>query len=359
MPATSKTPSPRHVLVVQTWGIGDTFLTLALFKLVRDHYPAAKVTALLAFEGMGELLESSKLVDTVVVLRQGTSLAKKVRTFLALRSSKCDTAIIATRLSWAYSIFCRVVAGIPYVISDTRHPVGRMFCHDPGTDFSSHRRVANGLLLRPLIPDLTSSAVEECNIELSRGAASNEVATLLRTLSPSSRYYGIHLGSGAQPVKRVPEPVANLAIDQLAATDPTARFLYVEGPGDPTYDSLPPSLRAKMERAKGKSIADLQCILERCHSVVTGDTGISHMAASVGTHATIIVGPGDIARAHPWGKHTVVTTRTPPSCMPCYLKAPSLFGNCPYEVKCMTSVSAEDVVTAVTSGRTKFAVDES
>ncbi len=54
-------------------------------------------------------------------------------------------------------------------------------------------------------------------------------------------------------------------------------------------------------------------VLKRCAMFIGNDTGLTHMAAAMGTPTLALFGPGSVVRYGPWGERTaVVTTPEPP-----------------------------------------------
>lgn len=340
-------PTLARILVIQTWGIGDTLMTIALFRLLRKYFPEAHLTIMVATAEVGRLLGSAGLVDDAIVLTERTSALQKAWFFLRLRSLGFDTAIVATRLSVAYALFARFLAGIPTVITDSTSYFNRVFMPIAPLDREAHRFISNGMLLQPLVPELDVNSIRETSGLLPLVPHSAEARAFAESIFGHGRHvYALHLGSGIQRVKRIPVELASKVVELLLQAQPTTTFLYVQGPGDPPYSSLPDALQQKLTRLAPWPIADLAYLVGKCDAVLTGDTGIAHIAAAGGGRVVTAAGPTDIARTHPWGaQHSVITTRTPPACMPCY--GTSRFNNCPYEVKCMTGISPQDIAEAL------------
>lgn len=85
----------------------------------------------------------------------------------------------------------------------------------------------------------------------------------------------------------------------------------------------------------------LAAVLERCDTLVTGDTGPMHLAAAVGTPCVVACGSTDPAVTGPWGPgHVIVRTTYP--CPPCDVR-PTCTG-----FPCMKAIEVDDVVEAVT-----------
>ncbi len=111
--------------------------------------------------------------------------------------------------------------------------------------------------------------------------------------------------------------------------------------------------RAVMAEAPAVSLAGrtragvLPAVLSEVDALVSGDTGVAHLAAALGTPVTILFGPTDPSRTAPRGPATVV--RHPVPCAPC------LYRVCPIEHPCLRGIEPREVLDAVTDGESTTA----
>lgn len=88
------------------------------------------------------------------------------------------------------------------------------------------------------------------------------------------------------------------------------------------------------------SLLQLAALLERCHLLITNDTGTMHMAAAVGTPVVAIFGSTNPATTGPWGEeHTIVRKEVP--CSPCFKRV------CPSDHRCMDFIEVDEVEKVV------------
>jgi heptosyltransferase II len=96
----------------------------------------------------------------------------------------------------------------------------------------------------------------------------------------------------------------------------------------------------------GRDSADLlPSVLAEMAVLVSGDTGVAHLAAALGTPVVVLFGPTDPTLSAPRGRVAVVQHAVP--CAPCFYRA------CPIDHPCMRGISAAAVgerVAALLSG---------
>jgi ADP-heptose:LPS heptosyltransferase len=83
----------------------------------------------------------------------------------------------------------------------------------------------------------------------------------------------------------------------------------------------------------------LAALLSEIVALVAGDTGVSHLAAALGTPVVALFGPTDPVLTAPRGPATIVTHAVP--CAPCFYRT------CPIEHPCLDGVTGDAVTAAV------------
>jgi heptosyltransferase-2 len=87
-------------------------------------------------------------------------------------------------------------------------------------------------------------------------------------------------------------------------------------------------------------LLQLAALMERCHLLVTNDTGTMHVATAVGTPVVAIFGSTPPLTTGPWGDGHVVVKRDVP-CSPCWKRI------CPTDHRCMELITVDEVEEAV------------
>jgi heptosyltransferase II len=87
-------------------------------------------------------------------------------------------------------------------------------------------------------------------------------------------------------------------------------------------------------------LLQLAALMERCHLLVTNDTGTMHVATAVGTPVVAIFGSTPPLTTGPWGDGHVVVKRDVP-CSPCWKRI------CPTDHQCMDLITVDEVEEVV------------
>lgn len=93
---------------------------------------------------------------------------------------------------------------------------------------------------------------------------------------------------------------------------------------------------------KGLGLAKLAALLSRCRLYVGNDSGVTHLAAAVGTPTVALFGPTDPRQWRPRGEH-VTLVRLGVECSPCDALT---MKRCPHR-KCLTTMSPDHVVRVI------------
>jgi ADP-heptose:LPS heptosyltransferase len=94
----------------------------------------------------------------------------------------------------------------------------------------------------------------------------------------------------------------------------------------------------------GISLDEVALLLKKCEFIISNDSSLMHIAAAVGTPSVGIYGPTNPRLSSPFGViHEAVTSNI--ECSPCYQIEKPL--HCSIRYKCMTMISAQDVLRAV------------
>jgi ADP-heptose:LPS heptosyltransferase len=99
----------------------------------------------------------------------------------------------------------------------------------------------------------------------------------------------------------------------------------------------------KGDLSNASSLRELCALLSLCRALICSDSGPMHLASAVGTPVVALFGPTTREWGfYPAGKHDMVLEKNMP-CRPCSLHGEN---TCPYDGRCLTSISADEILEA-------------
>lgn len=123
-------------------------------------------------------------------------------------------------------------------------------------------------------------------------------------------------------------------------------FAVVGGPQDkPAADAIAANNNRVINLAGQLPLAATAAVLQQCAALVSGDSGLLHLAVGLGTPTVALFGPGIAAKWAPRGsRHRIINHQL--TCSPC-----TRFGTtppCPHQARCIQEITAEEVFQALT-----------
>ena len=309
--------------------LGDTVMAVPVLASLRSAWPEARV---LAAGPWASLLAGQGLAD--VLLTYPRAWSGRLRAADAVPSPRADLAIIlpnsfeAALTAWYWGARRRVGfagGGRSWMLTDAVARDG-VLRHQVDEYLMLVERAGVEVVTRE--PTLTPPAHE--------APERVEVRRLLDEIGPGSsrgQRVGIHLGAAYGPAKLWPAArVAELGA-RLAERGHSPILL-----GAPSDTGLAATIVAQAPVASlvGRDRpALLPALLTELDVIVSGDTGVAHLAAALGVRVVTLFGPTDPRLSAPRGRTTVLTHPVP--CAPCFYRA------CPIEHPCLDGISPERV----------------
>jgi heptosyltransferase-2 len=269
----------NRILVIRGGAIGDFVLTLPAIKLLRDANPRAQIE-ILGYTHIVALAENRFYADAVRSIEAG-----------ALASFFARDAEAPKDWAQYFSSFHLVVS----YLFDPDRIFEKNVCRCGAENFLACFRKVDGAehagrrLARPL---------EELDLILSDPAARLYPAETDRAFAGkfqlANATIAIHPGSGSAS-KNWPLEYWLWLIERLLDKGEDS-ILVVGGEADQAQIS---ALRAafpdRLRFAENLSLINLAALLEQCAFFIGHDSGISHIAAAVGTRCLLLFGPSDPA----------------------------------------------------------------
>jgi heptosyltransferase-2 len=321
--------------------VGDAVMTTPAIGAIRENFPQAEIT-LLANPLVSQIFSPHRWVDRVITFdRNGAhkGVAGRFRLAAQLRKQAFDAAIIlpnsfeSALIPWMAGIPVRLgksCDGRAFMLTgryrpDPQRPAG----HEVGyyLDLVSHFGITGEMQA----PHLTVTEQE-------RGNAAARLAEA--GIAAGDFVIGVNPGAAFGSAKRwYPERFAAVARQLAAAWN--ARVVIFGGPGETDIATgIAGHLAGQCLNVAGKTnLRELMALIGRCNFFVSNDSGPMHIAAALDVPLVAIFGSTDHATTSPYTDRAVIV-RKDVACAPCKLR------ECPTDHRCMTAVSADDVVQA-------------
>lgn len=271
----------KRILVIRGGAIGDFILTLPAIKLLRENYPRAEI----------EILGHSQ----IAVLTENRFYASAVHSIDDARLA--SFFVIAAELSpelvtyiGSFDLVISYVVDVDYVFeTNIRRCGGGNFIAAEsklaGTEHAARQ------LARPLAQ--IGLSLGDAAARLYPSGAERDFAQTF-TLPFGQPIVAVHPGSGSAAKNWPIENWVSLC-QWILETRRATTLLIVTGEADKTrMRSLQSALPSSAVRfAENLALPRLAAVFERCDLFLGHDSGISHVAAAVGTRCILLFGPSD------------------------------------------------------------------
>ncbi len=272
---------PR-ILVIRGGAIGDFILTLPAIKLLREAFPGAHLE-IIGYRHIVSLAEGRGYADATRSIEYGPMAG-----FFARGGT------LAPEMQEYFAGFQQVVSylfdpdGI-FEANVRRAGVKHFLNAYAKIDDSLHAAQQLAQPLQSLALYLDDSAATVHPTAEDRAFATQFLATTDR--APVA----IHPGSGS-PRKNWPLTAWAELGHRILAAEPTRRIVLVGGEADrASLQTLHTTWVERVLVAQDLPLPHLAAVLEKCAVFLGHDSGISHLAAAVGTPCILLFGPTDPA----------------------------------------------------------------
>jgi len=320
--------SVRSILIIRPGGIGDALLLAPAINLLRANYPDASITILAERRNSGAF-SLVPAIDRLLLYDRYTDL-------IHLFGSNYDLIIDTEQWHRLSAVITRLIPSYIKIGFDTNER-RRLFTHPVLYSQDEYEAQSFINLLKPLdisaafdhvSPFLTvpDSAVAEINPLL--GAYKTPYIAIFTGASVNERRWGV-------------EKFAALVRSIAAA----GFFSIIVGGKDDkdTGDAILPNAGG-LNLAGRTSIAGTAAVIARSRLLVSGDSGVLHIAAGLGIPTVSLFGAGIAKKWAPRGNiHKEINCHL--SCSPC-----TLFGTTPVcrnNVRCLNEIEVDEVFAAV------------
>lgn len=313
----------KNILLIRLSSLGDIVLTSPAIRAVRQHFPQAHISMLVAQQSADLLMENPHLDEVIPFDRkaENKNTGEMRRIIRLLRERNFDLSIDFQR---------KFRTSLLAYLSGAKHRVGY---HQP-----------NGVLCTVRVPDLNTKAIRAGRVSsvhaidryfdlLHAVGVEATDRTLELFITDTDRTFaddliiakgieadrlkvGLFPGAGWKLREWMPDRFA--AIGDRAAQQFDAQVLLFGGAHEVKLVKQVAGLMATeaISLAGTLRIRELAALIKRCDLFITNDTGPMHVAAALNTPTVALFGPGDHIRFQPLDPiHTTVRHHVP--CNPC------------------------------------------
>ncbi|MEO7166202.1 MAG: glycosyltransferase family 9 protein [Spartobacteria bacterium] len=292
-----------NVLLIQIKRIGDLILTVPAVAAVRNHFPTAKISLVVA-HGSRELLPAIPGIDRALIARGRMSDAAQ---WFALAKTKFDYCLDFSRND--RSAFLTLLSGARKRITyDTirREPLRQLSYNEfvPSQVRFVHTVDHHLALLAPLGVHQAPSAIR---LDLPPSAETN-AAAVIATQKLDDGFIVIHPGSARAEKFWVARRWAEIA-DRMFSQK-RVRFVLTGGTSLMEQEHIArikAQLRHPIIDLSGQiDLLTLSALLQRARLLVTIDSAPMHLAGALGTPQVVLFGPTNPFHWHPRGTRAII-----------------------------------------------------
>ena len=320
----------RRVLLIRPGGIGDAVLLAQPIKYIKKAYPDSHITILAERRNCGVF---SLFPQTDKVL-----CYDRPREFIAALQGRYDVVIDSEQMYRLSAIVARLVRA-PMKIGFDTNERRRMFTHYVPYDLNAHEADNFQALLKPLGGDDYNNAASTA-LEIPPGSMS-KVSQLLQPLCSES--FVVIFPGASIPERRWGADHFRLVAELLSEFG--VKTVVVGGKEDRQQGEVIAGGGLCVNLAGLTSLSETAAVIKKSALLLSGDSGVLHIAAGLGVPTVSLFGPGRAKKWAPRGERHIVINKELP-CSPC-----TVFGNtppCPHNIRCMSDITVDEVVNAVT-----------
>ncbi len=320
---------PTHsILIIRPGGIGDAVLLAPAIITLKTKFPRVHITILAEQRNAG-VFPLIPGVDNMLCY-------DRLCEFIQALRGRYDVVIDTEQWHRLSAVVSRLISA-PIKIGFATNDRGRMFTHHVPYSHDDYEADSFANLLQPL--GIGNEVVcRTARFLTIPGAAAEKAALLLEPLD-GKPFVVIFLGAS------IPERrwgVERFGVVAATLADNGFKVVVVGGREDRAEGEI-------IEGAEGLNLAGMTTLAEtaaviaRSSLVISGDSGVLHIAVGLDIPTVSLFGPGIAAKWAPRGERHIVLNRQL-SCSPC-----TRFGTtpqCPDNSRCMKELTADQVVEA-------------
>ncbi len=331
LPAPAVRPVPggiRSILIIRPGGIGDAVLLVPALRALKNKFPAARITVL-AERRNSAVFGLCLDLDRVLLYDRPSDLLQAVR-------GSYDVTIDSEQWHRLSAVIARMTRS-PVLIGYTTNERSRLFSHPVRYSHDDYETVSFFNLMEPLGVYDRGTAERFLNPPEESAAVA---AHLLADLG-SAPFVTIFPGASI-PERRWGADRFRKVAHWLSAFG--LQVVVVGGNDDQQQGEAIVAGGSGLNLAGRTSLVETAAVIDRSALLVSGDSGVLHIAVGLGKPTVSLFGPGRSEKWAPRGdRHIVINKQLP--CSPCttYGTTPP----CPQNARCLRDITVEEVTDAV------------
>lgn len=325
----AKPDPPASILIIRPGGIGDAVHLIPAITAIKAAYPDAAID-ILAEKRNSAIFGLYPHVRHIFHYNKPAELMRVLRTTY--------DAVIDTEQWHRLSAVVARMTRAPVLIGFATNERGRLFTHKTPYSQDDYEIESFFRLLEPL--GIGPGEVSPLFFAVS-GKVAERVDTLLEEIKEKA-FVTIFPGAsilerqwGAERFGKVAEMLTGLGV----------AVVVVGGRDDRERGDLIVANGKGLNLAGRTSLSETAGVIQKSALLLSGDSGVLHIAVGLGVPTVSLFGPGRAAKWAPRGEHHIVINKGL-SCSPC-----TTFGTtppCPIAAQCMSDITADEVFNAVT-----------
>lgn len=329
LPSKSNIPVSLHtILIIRPGGIGDVVLLAPVINFLRVAYPAVTLSVLAERRNAG--------VCALIPAIDHFYCYDKPAEFMQALQGRYDLVIDTEQWHRLSAVVARLVRSSMKIGFGTNER-SRMFTHSVPYSHDDYEMVSFSRLFEPLTG--ACAALDGTTPFLT--VPSDATAAAEKLLAPLGDQQVVVIFPGASIVERRWGAARYKAVAELIQKKGYA--VVVVGGADDLLDGLAIAGDCGLNLAGKTTLAETAAVLARAVLLISGDSGVLHIAVGLGTPTVSLFGPGRALKWAPQGDHHTVLNKGLP-CSPC-----TTFGTtppCPHKARCMQEITVAEVVNA-------------
>lgn len=319
---------PRRMLFIRPGGIGDAVLLIPAILAVRERYPQCRITVL-AEQRNSAAFSLCRHVGRTFRYDNACELTAALR-------GEYDVVIDTEQWHRLSAVIARL-AGVPVSIGFATNGRARMFTHRLPYSHDDYETDSFFSLLEPLgIFERDGMTAPFLDVPESAAGVGKKLEGL-----PDKRFVCIFPGASIPERRWGTGKFRELSLGLNRIGYPV---VVLGGGEDSESGEVIVSGGTGLNLAGRTSLAETAAVLARSLLLVTGDSGLLHLAVGLGVPTVSLFGPGIEKKWAPReGCHVVLNRRLP--CSPC-----TRFGStppCPIGARCLADIGVDEVEEAV------------